>query len=343
MGWNDISGIFNIAKSKMSKLKALFFLLLPVFIFIAGFSVSHSAPKKSENSNIEYRPSIKFPEGVKHEYKMTEKTDVVRVFSDSSKRQYSRLTDYYITILPLGAERSGFTKLVISVDSIYYRLTEGDAVFEYNSNSDSMSNFSLKDVQSSIIPLGKTFEILYSPYTDIAEFGGEQIEWLNNYIKENMNDLSDKNYGLMWLDGISLDRLGFIGDVKKIMLPVGNIDADSVWRSPFSVQIDKITYFDTIYVKVASFKNKTYTISSEIKSLTPSGKEYYQYGIINPTHTDSCLVESGIFNMEIAPRGTLRKVNLDISLKAYMRSGTSRYTDFITQKNEWVLLRQWAK
>ena len=233
-------------------------------------SAAQAKPKPASNysqPDVLYQITIKDSWNIYRTYKLNEATEISRTYSDNSVKTYKRDDEIYFTLTYRNPPSHGFFKVDVSVDSMIYKFTEGEATIEFNSNSDQNKPIHFKDLEAWGVPVGRAFEMTYSSYKDVAKLEGEDLEWLRNYINEQGKGIVDTLTNFIWLQGISEERLTYITDLYKVYIPDKWIPKDSVWTSPFDYQINGIPFQDTVFAKVSDATSGFFTVEAKTNKM----------------------------------------------------------------------------
>lgn len=333
MGWNDFSKFFNLLA---------FILILSVSSSLAqsGFA------KKSGEGNNTPPPSYilkgNFRPTVYYSYVLSDTTIVMRLYADSSSRNFTRIVKYFLTINQPDSPEKGFSKVDVNVDSIHYEFTEGDKTYKFTS----LDNFDPKifyfdDFKTISIPMSKEFTLVYSPYGEVAKIEGERLDYFRDYIKNTLKESSDSILIYNWTDGLSDERLKSLGDVFKLIYPSNQVYQDSLWKSPFFIQLEGLNIIDTVDVKLVGFESKNYVLEGNFRTPTLLPKKVKFYGLNNLTWNIQINYAEGHFVQKLTPAGAVRDfiINFDFSIVV----GTTQKTfEQTTQKRiHWELVKQY--
>lgn len=310
-----------------------------ILIFVIGF-MSVTAQQKGDEAQIpSYKLKMGFPATIIHIYKITDSTGITRIFSDSSVRKFKRQYDLYFNERAPSSSDKGFLKLDVGIDSLFYKFTDGDAVFEYNSQADNPGAVTFEDLKAISVALGKDFSMTYSPYGEVTEIEGERLDWLKNYVLENGSGM-DTLQTFIWLDGISLNRLKYLTDVKKLIYPVEKVYKDSLWTSPITFQIDGMNYYDTAQVKIVKVADNEITIEAKlnnIRAIPDMGRFYGIKGQILPI--ESC-VGTGTYKLVLSSKNTIKFAELKTNVEIKVRIHKDFFTQKINSRVIWDLRQQ---
>lgn len=344
MGRNDISSMVTLLFQQIKKINdslALYTILGLVLIFITSIeSISQDGAKKSEEPPV-YQLKFLPPQTIRHVYKLHDSTVVTRIFSDNSTKKYTREVTYYFNFVMPNPPKDGFMTFEVSIDSLKYKFTEGEAVFEFDSQLDNPGALTFEDLVATIVPLGNEFNLTYSPYGEVAKIDGERLEFLIDYIRQQKNNpMSDAIINFVWEEGISLDRLKFLTDVKKIFFSPEAIQIDSLWETPIDLQLDYINFNDTLAAKITKFKDGYFHISAVSKNIQAKNKPAKLYGIKTQLIEVADTKGEGTFEMIIHNRGFVSKIEAkyNVEIGSYIKKEYFRQK--IETKSTWELLKQ---
>ena len=343
MGRNDISrmGYFS-AFTLLQKIAVLFFFagLLVSSNLINAFSQDEA---KKGDGPPQYLLTWGIPATITNVYKMTETTNVWRQFSDSTVKQYKREYTYYFSLKAPNPTDKGFLTIEVSTDSLFYKFTEGTAVYEFDSQADNPGAVNFEDLKAISVPLGKNFDMIFSPYGDVAEVKGEKLDWFRNYVTEQGKGYLDSASNFLWLDGISKERLQYICDVKKILLPKEPVFKDSTWVSPFGFQLESINFSDTVKAKITQIIEgyKTIVVKSDNLKSVPGNTRFY--GIKGQLLPVENATGRGTFTISLTPKGTIRRAEGDFSVELTSKVRRDVFKERITTNVVWELVTQFKE
>jgi hypothetical protein len=309
--------------------------VLIVLLMAAGTFSSAQAQKEP----ITYILGFKYPTNVEHYYKMTENTVINRMYNDSSRQVIKRQVTYYF-MQKLGKQfDNDFLTVDVTIDSMTYLLNDGKTIVDFNSQNGEYQGVEKTDLKHLMVPLGKMYSITYSPYGEVLKIEGEKLDWLRNYVTKEGKDVLDSLEKFIWLDGISLERLQYLTDVKKISFPKGMIKEDSVWKSYLPMQIDGRNFGDSVQVKFVSYKDGEYTIKAESEKFVPNHQQGLMYGIDRFAKVDSC-TGKGTYSVSLTPRGSIKKSESNYQTVLHLKIGREPLVETITSNATWELLNQ---
>ncbi len=317
--------------------------LLSLSVYADDTQKGSSRYESKKEEVVKYKPKVIYHTNAYRLYKMTETTNVHRVYSDSSTKDFKREVSYYITLTIFNKPDNGFQTLKIVIDSMSYKLTEGDKVIEFNSQDDKIKPIRLKDLEAISVPLNRQFDMTYSPYGEVAKIESPDIQEAIDFIKDGDAKYGTKNkdemINLIWFDGLSDARLKHITDVQKILLSQEPIAKDSIWSSPFTIQIDGKDFIDTVNAKIVEYNNGKFVIEAKTNQLKPVKRDSYFYGVTKPARIESAKGD-GFYIIEISPRGIISKVDAEFIIESNCKVRFEPFYEQVDSKMVWEYLGQ---
>lgn len=313
------------------------------------FSISNLQAQRDQRSasagDMKYKLIYKYPQTVKNKYRFSESTNIIRTYSDSSKKNFSRNVDYYFSQFPKEAPAKDFVSLQISIDSMEYRYQDDKNRHYFKSPGIDSLNSDSQDITYLTVPLGRLFEFSYTPYGELTDLKGERLDWLKKYVLVTCEKALDTFQKSLWLNGISAERLAYITDVKKISFPTGTINADSLWSTPFQIQFDYITFNDTIKAKVDKHQEGNYLIVAYPKNFKLPVQPIIVNDLKEFMYIDSIKTNDCRFTLTLGPRGTLKRSDGEFNCEIFFRnkSGSVRYRETLNSRCIWDLSEQQKK
>jgi hypothetical protein len=317
---------------------SLIILICVLFVSFQSLLADNKAVKGIESSDeqeiVKYGIKINYPVKSFSNIKINEITNVHRIYPDSTTKDYSREINYYTTSEVPSSPEDGFQTVNVTVDSMHYKFTEGEVEFEYNSIDMKGKALRFKDLNCKTVPLGREFELVYSPYGEIAKIGGEEIDETLNYVIERGEGYLSETDKYVWLNGLSKEHLAYLGDLQKIMQPIERMAIDSIWYSPFNIEINGYNFYDTLALKIMDYNAGMFIISGESLSLHPFNKKSFAYNI-----SDLCEIHSvkgtGNFKLELSARGVIKSVGTDYKIKVKLKVEDQIIEEIIDSKIIW--------
>ncbi|MCX7909660.1 MAG: hypothetical protein N2560_09125 [Ignavibacteria bacterium] len=315
--------------------------IVTLLIFLNHSFSQEKGIQKEPNLPPAYLLKANFKTQVYYNYVLSDTTKIKRVYADSSVREFQRIIRYFLTIMQPDSPKDGFSKVEISIDSINYRFIEGNKVYEFTNIETSNPNvFKFDDFQTYNIPMSMQFVIVYSPYGEVARIEGERLLEKRAYIEQLKNSIPDSIWYYNWTDGLSDNRLKFIGDVIKLLYPVNPVYRDSVWYSPLELQIDGILILDTVELRATGFINNKYTIIGKFvnPNLIPKKVKFYDIKTLSFPYklTDS----SGFLEQILSAGGLVQELNIKLQLTVEV-GNPFIFKENITKNLHWEMVNSY--
>lgn len=315
--------------------------LIFLFILVLAFPVTGFPQQKGDEVQLPtYTLKLFFPTAIRDIYVMSDTTTVVRKYSDSSLRKFKREYEFYLTEVSQSPPDQGVYKISVSTDSLFYKFTEGNATFDFNSQADNPGALNFEDLKKVIVPLGKDFTMTYSPYGEVVSTEGERLDWLRNYVLEQGKGILDTVRTFLWLDGISLNHLKFLCDAKKIVYPLEPPMKDSIWYSPIDFQLNSLNFYDTVGVKITDVNEGNITMEAKLNNIRAFPEPGIFYGIKDMLLPIESCKGTGTFKLIISPKGTLKYSEINADVDITVRVHNDIFTEHIQSKLVWNLLEQ---
>jgi hypothetical protein len=326
--------------NKMKIFKGLFlFLMFGILLSGNSFAQEKNAKGQPEKDTAYYKVTLKYPLKTYTSYKMTEETEVRRIYSDSSIKEYKRDIVYYITTSFPELPEDGFIKVQVTVDSMTYKFKSGDKEVLFDSQEEEKPIPNFQDLAISSIQLGRTFDLTYSAYNELAKIEGEELDWLKNYIIVEGKDILDTLKKHFWLRGISFERLRYIGDLQKGLIPPGKVRTDSTWKSVFPFEIDGITFTDTASTRIINYNAGIFTLFSNMNNLVPVSEGIVLYDIPYIAQVDTGR-GAGTYTLEVRPNGTISKIKAEFEAEAKIKVKNEAFIQKMRSNTSWEQFRQ---
>lgn len=343
MGWNVLSRMVYLSNYTGKIMKKAFLIIL-ILCAGYGFTFSQDAKvgEKRAREVMKYLPIFKVPQSVYLIYKCVDSTTVERIMSDDSKISYTRYLTMYFTMSQPNAAKEGFSTVEVTVDSAKYLYTEGKKTVYFDSQDEKVAGINYEDLKAFTVPLGKYYDMTYSPYGDVAKIEGEKLDQYFDYLKKNSSGIVDSVERCIWWEGASKSRLEHVTDVKKILLPFEPIELDSVWQTPVHFQVDGINFIDTLKAKITSVQGgfSIYGISTDLKTDHAS---YRFNGLKGVVLSPGITTGTGNMTLNISSRGTIRKTELNYTMNMVVPVHSDRFTQTIKTKIVWELMAQYKQ
>ncbi len=298
--------------------------IVPILIVLIAGTINASADDDVEKGQCFVTYSMPF--GVVTTYKVTEISSTVRTNQDSTKASWADTTVFYLTRLVKNPAQDGFQMATVTVDSIKYLPSKPTGIPLDKTES----------VRKTCLE-GKTADITYSPYGEIAKIEGKDLEWIRNYVEEGSDELSDETY-FDWQQCLSDARIASVFDMKKIILPQGLIPTDTIWTCPIEFYAAGIRFYDSIACKIVKLDQKEYNISTSSLNVNNIEHRAHFYGI-DKLGTIKSAKGSGSIQITLSRRGTVSKTMLDYSISTENKAKNEIFSENIHTQIQWEVLR----
>lgn len=316
------------------------------FFFLSSIFLSIAQTKKGKEEKLlppAYTVKGLLRTKIYYNYVLTDTTNVTRVYSDSSALTYKRVIKYYLTIIQPDFPENGFSKLDISVDSMYYYFEDGKEKYEFNSIETADSKvLNFEDFKAYSIPMSRTFTLVFSPYGEVAKVEGEQLLSDRNYIAEISTKTTDSILVHNWTDWLSDFALQHIGNIFKISYPPYSVYRDSLWETTMNIRIENLNITDTLEARVTGFLNNSYTIKANSRSIYPHPKSV-KYFKINKLSLNSKInyFESSL-EQNLSISGVVKYMNINTILFHTVYDRNEIFRQEISSNTKWELVNQYT-
>jgi hypothetical protein len=340
MGWNDARYLGYLSEFSAKYIK---FSILPLILLLA-FNIELSAqgsPQKGEPAidTTAYRVAVRYPLKVYSRYKLVEQTEIKRTYSDGSNKDYTRDITYYLTQFVSKLPEDGFNTVSVTIDSMIYDLKDGEKTYHFDSQAHDKEIPNIQDLTAIAIPLGRTYDMIYSPYNEVVRVEGEDLDWLKDYVLVKGKDILDTIKKTIWMRGISDTHLAYLADLQKNTIPSVKVRKDTVWFSPFKFQFDGITFFDTAQSRIAEYNAGVFTIESRINNMKPLKEAVILYDINTLVTADSGKFD-GTYSYKLRPNGTITYAEANFQGVVYPKIRNEVFTQMVKKRTIWELLDQ---
>jgi hypothetical protein len=316
-------------------------------LFINGVINNLDAQDKPESAKaaepVTYFPIHKFPSAIQHVYMFTDSTEVTRTMPDSSKVKYFRALTYFFTVTQNESPKDGFVTVEVTIDSTRYYIKEGKAEIYWDSQDESAGGINMTDLMYATVPLGKYYNMTYSPYGEVAKISGEKLDEYFDYLNKNFQNTTDDFTKFIWYDGASLTRLANISNVRKINFPEKKVEMDSVWKTPFGMQFDFINFMDTVSARIVDVANGETTIEAISTSTDVLPGNYIFYGIKEKLLPVNKATGNGKYRISLSPRGAVRRASADFDLKLEIPVQREVFSISVKSKVNWTMMGQFKQ
>ncbi|MFH1049889.1 MAG: hypothetical protein V1779_03040 [bacterium] len=269
--------------------------------------------------------------------KIIEVTNIHRILPDQSTKDYSREITYYLTLKVPSSAEGGFQTLVVTVDSLAYKFKEGETVFEFNTMDMQGNALRFKDLNSKTVPIGREFEMIYSPYGEVAKIQGADIDETLDYVREKGEGYLSDVEMYIWVNGLSKEHLAYLADMKKIILPQEKVAKDSLWYSPISLELNGYSFNDTLAFRIVNYNAGAYTLEGESLNILPLNKDSFTYNISGLVKVTGVTGE-GKAKMQLKATGRVESLETDYNVNAKIQVGEQYVIEQIKSNIKWELI-----
>lgn len=354
MGRNVISSVDDFSLSLSNKSMSfkklnfslttenLFSIILLFVLFIVPLNLfSQSDPVKGKKSDFSFKIAQKYTENSPYVYHYIQRDTVRRVFSDKSEKIYLRDVDYYITITAENPPQDGFLTITINIDSMTYRLKDGEAEFKFSSQEKlGGSGIEFDDMEFYNASLGRMFDLTLSPYGKVSSLGGEQLEWIRDYVLQGKGKISEKKM-YIWDRALSDKNLAFITDIRKFEVPLGYLKIDTSWVSPLNFELNGLSYQGDVTALITDFETGHAHISAKLDSLSCNQEKSLFYGINELVDiVDSKL--KGTYTVDINNNGSVDIASLKAEIETDARIKKEYFKEYTHTEIKWILLGRYV-
>lgn len=335
MGRNDFSrlvGLLFFKERRNLKHGALLFAAFFSTFLLTSFAFFQENSKPPVNEEDKHYLKLRYLETYNDHYKMTESKQVKRFFGSNVIKEYSTETIYYFTHKLKKTDSDGFLEILIKIDSLYFRFKEGNVELSANSQSEDYLNFTHEELGLSSMPLGQEFVITVSPYGDIVKIEGEKLSWKREYISKSSAGMKDTSLVYSWRQGLSDNRLAHLIFFKKISIPISYVTMDSIWKSQFALQLNRVDFNGTLFSRIQNNTNGNYTFGGEIQGLKAEKQQALFFGFKKEFISLDSAVSSGNYYMTLNPKGHAELSEGDFKTAFYLKKGGNQFTDSVYSK-----------
>ncbi|MFC2131342.1 hypothetical protein ACFLSQ_07895 [Bacteroidota bacterium] len=325
----------------MKKYLILLTLLLFAFSYTGLVADDEAVKGKQQDDKQEiatYKLKVSYKSRTFFTSTVSEVTHVHRIYPDSTTIDYSREVTYFLTTKVPSSPEDGFQTLLVSIDSLRYKFREGDAEFEYNTQDMQGNALRFKDLNCKTAPIGREFELVYSPYGDVARISGDELDETLDYVREKGEGYLKPVDMYIWINGLSSEHLEYLSDKQKIILPTDRIAKDSIWYSPVSIEFNGYSFFDTLAVKIVNYNAGVFNIEGQSTDIVPFDKESFTYNIFDLVKVEGAKGK-GKFKIELKASGRVLSTEADYNINARIKVGEQYIEEQIKSIIKWKLIK----
>lgn len=285
----------------------------------------------------EYKLQTLYRASIAQSYEFVEQTSVERIYRDSSKVTYARTATYFMTVRCIES-LDGVAKVVVNLDSLLYKFTADGQDVTYDSQKEiTPKNFA--DLNNYIGPLNRSFELTYSPYGEVTNVSGDQIDFWREYLEQNASDLDTVLYTI-WMQSLSRENLLHVGDLQKRTIPGLRKAVDSSWKHQLTLRLDGTEYAGSVRSRLASYEGGLYHIITQDTLAATPGQMIHTYKIpeLAKVISGSTTVNSTIL---LSTAGTINEFTSIAKGSLQLLAGREPITQNTTTTLQWKLLGQY--
>lgn len=323
------------------------FLLILLLSSFKLFSQEKGGIYSDDNSKVEdkvtYKVVAKFPVNIVHGYTLDIESEVVRNYSDESKYSYKRNLIYDMTLKSVDFPKEGKQFIYVMVDSMKYKFSDSrNNNYDYNSmDTEDVAPLKFPDFENLAIPLGLEWEMVYSPYHDVVDITGEKIEYKRNYVNDKKLGIKDSIKLFRWNEGLSDDRLTFLANVHKGLIPETRVEKDSIWADFVFFELEGIKFRDSVSAYFAEYTVENYMIKAKGQQLAPAISQVLLTGIDKEFSEIIGAEGTCDYELLINPYGTTNEFIALFDVIVTGKIGNELFTQEIKTKMTWTLNGMW--
>lgn len=287
--------------------------VITLILFSSFLVFSSSLPSNAQGAEKPHEPMYKilakFPVNVSNKYVFKEESKITRIYSNGTSKDYRRELVYHFSLrAPSAVNKEGFQLIEATVDSLEYKFTSPDTTIYFNDQRDDLRPPKLDDYNNKMVVLGLDFQMTYSPYQEVAKFGGEMLLEKRNYLTDPKTAPQDELNKATWVNGLEDESLLNYFDVVKGITPMHRVDIDSSWDKAFIVDLEGGRFIDSVTFTLTNFNIQNYTIKGISKGFTPKEKLVRLFGLsqlIDYTNAEG----SSEYTIKMHPKGSVTEIN----------------------------------
>lgn len=317
--------------------KLIFFLTLLGLNFALAQEKGNTLAK--QDNALKYTLKSYFPVNVQLVYELTDTTKFTRIFSDSSKKSYTRIVKYYFSLsAPSAPNKEKIQEIKVSVDSLEYSFNTADVNIYYNSQDDELRPPKIDDYLGYAIPLGLEFNFVYSPYFEIGNISGESYKKKIKMLNDPLTKPSDTLNFFVWSDRIEKSNLSTYFDVVKSFYPSQRIAIDSLWGKNLQYDIEGATIQDSAQFKLKSFNLKSFIIEGQsLSAKSLKGDKAVIPSIRYIIDVDNAKGYSNYY-IKLQPKGILEELKINSQFNIEYKVNNDIILQEVNTNRNWKLL-----
>ncbi len=292
-------------------------------IFLLVFQVNvplfsqEKAAAIDKSDKVLYTLKSNFPVNVQNVYEYTDTSKITRTFSDSTVQKFTRILKYYFSLwAPSSPTSENQLSVLCSVDSLEYTLIGRDTTIFFNSQADDLRPPKHEDYQILMCPLGLEFEMIYSPYRDVAYLTGDNYKEKLYLLNDSTKSPSDSLIKFTWLDRFSKIPLLTYFDIVKGIYPAGKVFIDSTWQKGITMDVEGTSVVDSINFTLKSFNIKNFIIEGKSSNVSILSGDSARLFNIRTLANPQSVSGTSSYKIKLQPKGTLDElfINSDYTI-----------------------------
>lgn len=319
-------------------LMSLALLLLLSSTSFAQKSESASLEKQKNEEAPKFKLNLKYPTNVYHKYTLTEETEVLRQFSNDAKSQFKRNVTYFMTLVQNSMPDDGFWTVKITIDSLNYTLSDGSELNlnYFSQDDDAVPPFNNFDFLQYSIPLGREFEITYSPYNDVAKVAGWMLSENRDLINDPQKGIKDQVPHYLWNRGLSDKSLLFLANLHKNLIPSDKVFKDSTYQAPVALYVGNAYYADTASFSVTNFTPREYEVVASVSKFSADEDLLMLPGLKELVKAEASTLDGNI-KLNVSPRGQINFVEAELTSIINFNLKKEKVVETTKTKYKWNL------
>jgi len=281
-----------------------------------------------------------FPVGRIRYYELSESTRVERHLPDGTLQRWQRQARYLLRFYAFTERDNQMTEVACRVERLTYRLQQDTLTVAFDSEHPEQLSRRIPDVEFTSMLLGTEPEILFSPYGDIARIGGEQLQWLRDYLRNELG--TDTLLLASKLAAVSDARWAALFDMHKGIIPGTRIREDSTWQRLVTLWIEGVEWRDTAHIHIARPGDTSRLIVGVLPALqSVSATAWLPDMPRTPVQIDHATGHAQIA-VELAPRGliTSSELHAHTEYTATPLRGSTPFRQTVQVTFSWRFLRE---
>lgn len=302
--------------------------LLILFLPVASFPQQQRPPAAGgENATELIRLKAQFPINVRKHYLFEHRTEVTRKYADGNTVVFQTSFIASVSLQAVENTNDGFVTVSVNIDSIKYFYKDPEIEISYNSEKDFPPPIAEWQFLWTTIPYGREWFQTYSPYGDVAVITSPAREHLYRQLADSSAKM-DTVTKFLWRSAICDERLLFLGDITRHLLPQTLVSWQQEWFRSVLFEADKMLFASNAAVQVTpSDRPGEYLVVASSDSLTPIFSSTITPGYEDQLSTAEILNGYQTHQLRINQYGTIREASG--KLAANVRITTANRVSFL--------------